>query len=638
MTDEQLELSRRTVLATLGTIGAASAGAGLGTSAFFGDRETFDNNSLTAGTLDLAVSWSEHYSDWSADEAAFARMADGSLVVEDQQGFLNATRQEVFPDEATRTAIREGTVDPCTALADVPEDLDEGGQPRPLIDLTDIKPGDAGFVSFDLALCDNPGYLWLNGGVRTAAENGVSEPEADDPDEGDGVELLDAIRASVWYDTDGDALYDPPPDEGEAEIVLVIDRSASMADGKLERAKCNAIRLVGSISDDVDDLGLVTYGEDRHDVRSYTFDGVDPDRGELTESQITVARTIADLSVQDDVAGDGFLSRAIEEATATLIGADAADPTATKVIVVLSDGLVEGGPALADAVADATAAGIELFTVAVGADADADRLETVASAPGNAFVQPVDPATLYASIPAATFEGEQLVTDRPLRDVLRRLSIGHGLPLDGDRETPFDEEAGAGDDPFRECVTATPERHRVGFAWYLPVDHENEIQSDSASFDLGFYAEQCRHNDGSGAADIDFPAEQSIEPLASAPFFTEFSTVRVSELLLPDGGFVALHADDGGSPGEVLAHTFYLPPGLYVDTDFFVTSSIFTDPGLSFIALPGITASRDVFAVAHADDGDFLYEFAPTLGVAADPPYTSRGEMVADAGRVVVDD
>jgi hypothetical protein len=39
------------------------------------------------------------------------------------------------------------------------------------------------------------------------------------------------------------------------------------------------------------------------------------------------------------------------------------------------------------------------------------------------------------------------------------------------------------------------------FAWWVPVDHGNEIQSDSATFDLGLYAEQCRHNDGSGMND-----------------------------------------------------------------------------------------------------------------------------------------
>jgi len=74
---------------------------------------------------------------------------------------------------------------PCDVLADVPEDLDEGGQPRPLIDIEDVKPGDFGEVTFDFALCDNPGYLWMNGELLENAENGLTEPEADDPDEPD---------------------------------------------------------------------------------------------------------------------------------------------------------------------------------------------------------------------------------------------------------------------------------------------------------------------------------------------------------------------------------------------------------------------------------------------------------------------
>jgi predicted ribosomally synthesized peptide with SipW-like signal peptide len=70
--DIEYGLSRRKALAALGAIGAASAGAGIGTSAFFSDQETFENNQLVAGTLDMKVSWAEHYSDWSEDEAEFA--------------------------------------------------------------------------------------------------------------------------------------------------------------------------------------------------------------------------------------------------------------------------------------------------------------------------------------------------------------------------------------------------------------------------------------------------------------------------------------------------------------------------------------------------------------------------------------
>ncbi len=56
MTDKNnIGLSRRHVLGGIGAIGIASAGAGLGTSAYFSDQENFAGNTLTAGTLALNV-------------------------------------------------------------------------------------------------------------------------------------------------------------------------------------------------------------------------------------------------------------------------------------------------------------------------------------------------------------------------------------------------------------------------------------------------------------------------------------------------------------------------------------------------------------------------------------------------------
>ncbi|SFR47812.1 SipW-cognate class signal peptide [Halogeometricum rufum] len=53
--DTNIELSRRKILAGLGTIGLASAGAGAGTMALFSDEETSENNSISAGRLDMRV-------------------------------------------------------------------------------------------------------------------------------------------------------------------------------------------------------------------------------------------------------------------------------------------------------------------------------------------------------------------------------------------------------------------------------------------------------------------------------------------------------------------------------------------------------------------------------------------------------
>ena len=122
MSKRKLELSRRKTLAALGTIGAASAGAGLGTSAYFSDQETFENNELVAGELDLKIDWEEHYSNWSEDEATAApgtRMVDSADDVDDDEiglpnaedplvavpndqlgAFMDATAVEAYPDNA----------------------------------------------------------------------------------------------------------------------------------------------------------------------------------------------------------------------------------------------------------------------------------------------------------------------------------------------------------------------------------------------------------------------------------------------------------------------------------------------------------------------------------------------------------
>jgi hypothetical protein len=173
------------------------------------------------------------------------------------------------------------------------------GIDRPVIDVEDVKPGDFGEVTFDFILCDNPGFVWLDGSLRSASENGLTEPEADDPDELPGeVELLDVVQAAVWVD-----------------------------DGNNFQNGDESPFVVGSIGDV---LGML-------------------DEGSL------------------------------------------------------------------------------------------------------------------------------------------------GTALNGDLLAP----AGGGAAGARNCFSGDTE-HSLVFAWWVPVDHGNEIQSDSMRFDLGLYAEQCRHNDGSG--------------------------------------------------------------------------------------------------------------------------------------------
>jgi predicted ribosomally synthesized peptide with SipW-like signal peptide len=306
----------------------ASAGAGLGTSAYFSDTETFEDNSLTAGELDMVVGYTAHYSDWSEDEAVDL---DGDVSMEDPtepipenatdiglptnaaplisvegpddaEQFLNNTQTGAFPDDDENDGEGDGVQDQLSCA-----DRSQADDAPVVIELDDVKPGDFGEVTFDFVLCDNPGFVWLDGSLVSASENGLTEPEADDPDEdGDAdstdpgdVELLDAVQAAVWID----------------------------------------------------------------DGNNYQ----------------------------------------------------------------------------------------------------------------NGDEQPIEVGSI--------------------RDILALLDEGDlGVQLDGD--LPASEGGGMSD---TNCFSASTQ-HSVVFAWWLPVDHANEIQTDTATFDLSFYTEQCRHNDGSGQA------------------------------------------------------------------------------------------------------------------------------------------
>jgi predicted ribosomally synthesized peptide with SipW-like signal peptide len=78
---------------------------------------------------------------------------------------------------------------------------------------------------------------------------------------------------------------------------------------------------------------------------------------------------------------------------------------------------------------------------------------------------------------------EEVLLSGSLRTVLETLSTA-GVPLDGDPTT-------AG----RDCVPDSTTQY-VAVRWELPTTVGNEVQSDVLTFGLEFYAEQCRHSDG----------------------------------------------------------------------------------------------------------------------------------------------
>ena len=178
-TNKTLGLSRRRVLGGLGAIGIASAGAGLGTTAFFSDEESFENNTLTAGELDLYV-----HVDYTEDQGSFAQWSApaGTFV---QGGVIG---QSVSDDE---TGISLTAGEPLS------------------IQVVDLKPGDSGEGNFCFSIVNNPAYMWMCGALTANNENGQTEPEStvDSTDGNPGSEageLAEAMDITLSYcDPDG---------------------------------------------------------------------------------------------------------------------------------------------------------------------------------------------------------------------------------------------------------------------------------------------------------------------------------------------------------------------------------------------------------------------------------------------------
>jgi len=578
-----LNISRRKTLAALGTIGVASAGAGLGTSAYFSDQETFENNSLTAGTLDLVVDWEEHYSDWSDDESdgiqgdilmsppetpadytSFPPGTDAEAVDdnddnddpliwvpnEDVGTFMDNTSIEAFPDvddDGVQDEFPEGA-DPCEFLANVGNDdsgLDpiDGArtenddtvigeeEPAPLINLDDVKPGDFGEITLSAHLCGNPGYLWLNGGLVSASENGVTEPEGDDPQEdGDAdstdpadVELLDTVQTALWYDNNCDNLV--ARGEGEdLDVVLAVDTSGSLDSGEMDLLEDAAVAFKNQLQSG-DQLGLATFAGDADyvDLNSSNAGGQNGDAPVMDDvSNITDGDI--ESAIPDDGSGNTHMAGGIYVANDIL---DNEGRGGQEVIVLFTDGepnITSGanqvGPynsqsfatndddnVTAQAATDAkNSGGTRIVTVGLGQAGDTFLQTQIASSIDDHAA--VNDATqlqeVLESLAAELTSAEEVFFRGTLAELASELGTDNGIPLDFGRDSPFNEVGyppNGGSDPensdARECYPPDS-TECIGLSWWLPVDHANEIQSDTVTFDLGFYTEQCRHNDGGG--------------------------------------------------------------------------------------------------------------------------------------------
>jgi Ca-activated chloride channel family protein len=493
MTDDEptIELSRRKVLGGLGGIGVASAGAALGTSAYFSDEESFDGNSLTAGELDLLLDYQVTYhggpgrledvQDMGYPNAEPIEDEEGTYLLEEVPNSSDTQGWDEYVTEEEFCQNREAMIN--------------GDEVQP-IRIEDVKPGDSGCLNTSLHLCDNPAYIWMNGELVADDDNGLTEPESEVDDsggEGEG-ELAENLDTRVWYDENCDCEVREEGSASQADVMLVLDRSGSMS-GSMGDLRTAATGLVDELGPSAN-VGLVSYADD---------DTLDQ---ELTANHADVNAEINALTSGGSTNIEGGVLTAqdeLETGTNARSGAD-------KIMVVMSDGQAnvdddQSSDSNDDPTEEANAAktaGTEIFTVGFGS-LDTTTLEAMASDPANAHFFPATDAQAlidaFANI-GQTIAGERVIFEGTLAELTDVLSSGDGIPLDGDRQTDFDEvdegEPAAGDGEGRECFMPS-ETHCIGLEWELPVDVGNEVQTDGVVFDVGFYAEQCRHNDGTGS-------------------------------------------------------------------------------------------------------------------------------------------
>jgi len=446
MTDnnDTLGLSRRRVLAGIGAVGVASAGAGLGTTAYFSDSESFEGNTITAGELDLSVTWQQLYygapqstrpGDYGSAERPFVNAypdSDGNGLQsfereEDDETFVDqyAELDGSEDDEDREEAAKEGRnlEFACDEIATF-EDPSFAPNDESLIELDDVKPGDCGEVTFGLKLCDNPGYIWLQGELASESDGG--HPESDGP------ELADEILASAWYDLDGDNVYD----EGEPQIVAGTLRDVLEA---------------------LNDGELLTYlpeeGTPGPQVSASDVSVVD-ECIELTKiDDDNIGEYVSGLDDPNDLEGG-------EEFVFSDEGPDGADVEITIEDVILEDG---------DVIGFDWSSNVGICQLEMKGGNDSLTTTYVCDTSGTAFTPENDrnPNRLRFGLSNFTFYRCDVADDD-----------GNDVPIEGN-----------GDVCFQPSNTRF-----IGFEWCLPTSVGNEVQGDSLSFDLSFYTEQCRHN------------------------------------------------------------------------------------------------------------------------------------------------
>lgn len=501
---EYTSLSRREILAGLGTVGAGAVLGGRGTAAFFSDAETFEDNRIVAGSTDLVIDWQQTVSRSDRVDVNAYPDPNGDGVqslggVDFSGAGGSVARSHDIPDVCghcadSQLALRQGDRDVCIDVVrgDVPvEEFYDyrgpsgSGDYRYSSGNTAFQDGDASRI-FVYEDPDGDRYLVVvhgelhdgNGGNATFVFDGLDAAAGGHPwvvqdDDGETYSPDEySTTAATWGwaagKTDGGVAGPLDPAEGHDGFCLTIDPTIE--------GVSNLQVLDGDV-DSVVDLDPATplticsrtgleSGSELSVPAVFQSEAV-PDQESLVE--------LTDVKPGDEGGVTFSLHTCDMDSYVWLFAENVAEA---------ENGVTE--PEAADPQEDGTQAN-------PGSNPELGGL--------------LQARVWYDEDCNETVDGsETTILEGSLREVLGVLSQVDGVPgvpLDGDRSTPYDEVVDGtvddGVDSNRECFPAGATAC-VGLEWWFPADHANEAQTDSIGFDLGFYCEQCSANDGDGMA------------------------------------------------------------------------------------------------------------------------------------------
>jgi len=508
MTDNNSGPSRRQVLAGLGTIGVASAGAGLGTTAFFSDRTTFRDNHLAAGALELKVDWQQTYNGPNPKTGVVEKHPVNAFPDFNNDGIRDFGFTDIFgvefddelyavnPEALTASLITETGGDPGfsstpNGLAFDPENLrlyysinDEPNTGSELwfYDVISGSNTNAGTIAGEAA-----GAAWYDGAYwYIPNEKDNLNSVSIDPD-GD-VEDEETIFTAL---TDGNRQY------RFGDIAITHDGllyGSTLGSG-VSTAEFFTIDIPGGASTytelftpDPDDwngdptglqLGLDVMGTLwGHSTSSGEFVRIDPD-GLTVEEQGTIGELqFTDLSSNNPC----------KRPKAEIPDAYQNDRYPDKQSLIELDDVKPGDKGkVCFSLLLCDNPGYIWFTGKAKEQFDTQLAKEIRVTVW--LSDQCSPHTKYTKDSRPVFGGD----GQSLHDLLELLqSAENGLPIDPQPDT--------GDVSCFEPLKS----YCLCFKWELPtgIENVNELQQQKVNFDLGFYTEQCRHNDGPNSGDV----------------------------------------------------------------------------------------------------------------------------------------